>query len=275
MTTMLLLRYKYLSDKMSIHSDEAISALAKQMLLDYDAHNPGTPFADGLNLELSDAWRLQTAVADLREARGESVVGYKIGCVCETNQKRLGLSHPVWGRLWSSEQHSNGVILKKEDYANVAFETEFAVRLSRSIDPSDTSAEAIAQSVEEIFPVIEIHNLVRRSAAPNGGELIANNCIHAGVVRGTGVKAATMELNTDLALIYDGQTVDSWASLKWPDDILSAMRWLLEQLSQQDKQLKAGGLILTGAFGPPIPLGENTQVDVTSSGFGNVSASFV
>jgi hypothetical protein len=32
---------------------------------------------------------------------------------------------------------------------------------------------------------------------------------------------------------------------------------------------------LTGAFGPPIPLGDKTRVDVTSSAFGNVGATFV
>ena len=36
-----------------------------------------------------------------------------------------------------------------------------------------------------------------------------------------------------------------------------------------------GDLILTGAFGPPIPLGDKTRVDVTSSAFGNVGATFV
>ena len=202
-------------------------------------------------------------------------MGYKIGCVCETNLKSLGLSHPVWGRLWSSEQYSDGVTLKKDDFVNVAFEAEFAITLNRSIDPADTSFETLVRSVEEVFPVIEIHNLVRRSAKPNGGELIANNCIHAGVIRGAGVKVPSIDLNTDLALIYDGKTVDSWNTLKWPHDILSAIGWLVEQLNEQGIRLNADDRILTGAFGPPIPLNDKTLVNVTSSAFGNLSASFI
>ena len=84
-----------------------LSALATQMLIDYDTHHPGTVFSDGLRLELDDAWRLQAAVVALREQRGETVVGYKIGCVAEGNQRAMGLSHPVYGRLWSTEQHSD------------------------------------------------------------------------------------------------------------------------------------------------------------------------
>lgn len=56
--------------------------------------------------------------------------------------------------------------------------------------------------------------------------------------------------------------------------MLSAIGWLAEQLDAQGKQLKAGDRILTGAWGPPIPLNVRSRVDVTSSGFGDVSAIF-
>ena len=98
---------------MSELDDQTLNALARRMLADYDAVDPGTVFAEGLRLSIPDAWRLQTAVAALREQRGETAVGYKIGCVCAGNQKMMGLTHPVWGRLWSTEQHKDGVALKK------------------------------------------------------------------------------------------------------------------------------------------------------------------
>ena len=181
----------------------------------------------------------------------------------------------MWGRLWSTEQHLNGVSLRKDNFANLAIEAEFAVSLSRSIHPANTSDEVVTKAVAEIYPVIELHNLVRRGTPPTGAELIANNCIHAGVVRGQGVKASTPVLDTDLALIFDGQTVDSWSSIQWPHGILSAVKWLAVQLDESGKQLVKGDLILTGAFGPPLPIGEKARIDVTSSAFGNVGASFI
>lgn len=260
---------------MSLVSKPTLNSLAKQMLIDYDAHEPGSVFATGLRLELSDAWKLQSAVANLREERGERVVGYKIGCVCENNQKANGLTHPVWGRLWSTEQHLNGVSLRRDQFANPAMEAEFAVSLNQSIHPADTSDEVLVEAVAEIYPVIELHNLVKRGTPPTGAELIANNCIHAGVVRGQGVKVSAPAVDTDLSLIFDGQTVDSWSSLQWPRDILSSVKWLAVQLDKSGKRLEEGDLILTGAFGPPIPIGDKSKVDVTSSAFGDVSASFI
>ena len=109
---------------MSQLDDDTLNTIANQMLTDYDAVDPGKIFANGLRLEIPDAWRVQTAVTHLREQRGESVVGYKIGCVCDSNQRAMGLSHPVWGRLWSNEQHADDAVLGKAAFANVALEAD-------------------------------------------------------------------------------------------------------------------------------------------------------
>ena len=255
--------------------EDTLNTIAHQMLADYDAVEPGKIFADGLRLGVPDAWRVQTAVTHLREQRGESVVGYKIGCVCDSNQKAMGLSHPVWGRLWSNEQHADEAVLSKAGFANLALEAEFAVTLNSAISPGHTSTKEIASAIEAVYPVIEIHNKVMRGESPNGHELIANNAIHAGVVRGRPVPDPAALLTTDLTLVFDGAIVDSWASIQWPGDILSAIKWLVERLAESGQRLQAGDLILTGAFGPPIPLGDKTRVDVTSSAFGNVGATFV
>ena len=184
------------------------------------------------------------------------------------------MTHPVWGRLWSTEQHGDGAQLRKADFANVAMEAEFAITLDRAIEADSASPEAFVDAVDRIYPVIELHNLVMRGSSPRGHELISNNCIHAGVVRGRGVKVSSTMLTTDLALVFDGETVDSWPIVQWPGDILSAVKWLAERFARSGQRLEKGDMILTGAFGPPIPLGDKTRVDVTSSAFGNVGATF-
>lgn len=254
--------------------DPTLTTLAERMLADYDNTTPGTVFSEGLRLTSAEAWRLQSAVADLRERRGERVVGYKIGCVSEGNQKMMGLTHPAWGRLWSTELHETGAGLKKARYSNPSMEAEFAISLAAPVDPARTTPEQLVEVIEAVYPVIEIHNLTLRGEAPRGPELIANNAILAGVVRGAPVKDIQMPRGTDLKLIYDGEMVDSWDGLEWPGGMLTAVGWLAEQLAGLGKRLEAGDTILTGAWGPPIPIGGRTRVDVTSSGFGDVTATF-
>jgi len=177
--------------------------------------------------------------------------------------------------LWSTEQFADGVELQKSDFSNIAIEAELAVTLSREIDPASISGESIAEAIETIFPVLELHNLTMRGEAPVGHELIANNAIHAGVVRGVAKTVDTGNVKTDLALVYDDDTIDSWSDIQWPGEVLAAIPWLSGRLAKDGRRLVAGDTILVGALGPPRPVGDVTRVDVTSSAFGNVSATFV
>jgi len=45
----------------------SMDELAERMLADYDSVNPGSVFAEGLRFDISDAWRLQARVAELRQ----------------------------------------------------------------------------------------------------------------------------------------------------------------------------------------------------------------
>ena len=231
-----------------------LDTLATRMLRDYDRHTPGTPFADGLHLSIDEAYRLQSRVAQRREARDEQVVGYKIGCVAPVNQARHGLSHPVWGRLWSSEQHPSGTTLPQGDFANVAVEAELGVTLGRDVGRDARGVTGVVAAVAQVVVAVELHNLVLRGGDPTGPELIANNAIHAGVVRSPGIEPPPAGTVVDLGLEFDGASVDAWSDRRWPDDVLSALPWLVRELARHGLRLKAGQLVLVGAWGPPRPL---------------------
>ena len=56
--------------------------------------------------------------------------------------------------------------------------------------------------------------------------------------------------------------------------MLSEVEWLVKEQYKIGNILKKGDLILTGAYGLPIPINEKKSVEVTSSLFGNVFAIF-
>ena len=109
---------------------------------------------------------------------------------------------------------------------------------------------------------------------PFGAELLANNAIHAGVVIGKSTKGNIQSQTTDLKLIFDKEIIDTWSDKKWPYDMLSEVEWLVKEQSKIGNILKKGDLILTGAYGLPIPINDKKLIEVTSSLFGNVSAVF-
>ncbi|MDB2341182.1 hypothetical protein N9V33_00340 [Candidatus Pelagibacter bacterium] len=247
---------------------------ANKILKDYDNNNPSSIFKTKIRLSNNDALLIQSKVTKSRIRRGEKVMGYKIGCVAKETQKKMGFIQPAWGTLWKSELYESGVELKKKDYSNPAMEAEFGVKLNRDIDPKLVSYDYILDSIESIFPLIEIHNLVFNGDEPYGAELLANNALHAGVILGPENKLSKEKKITDLKLIYNNETVDIWTDKKWPNDMLSEVEWLVKEQEKITNVLKKDDLILTGAYGFPVPINYNTLIKVSSSEFGDVEAKF-
>ena len=237
-------------------SESQINSYSLQILDDYDSKTPGHVFTDNLKISVKDALRIQTAVTDLREKRGEEVIGYKIGCISQETQHKMGLTKPAWGRLWKNELFSDGVTLEKSNYSNPAMEAEFGIILNRDLKADSVNLDYIINSIETIHPVIEIHNLIFNGNPPFGAELLANNAINAGVVMGKPTKANTNSEITDLKLIFDKKIIDTWSDKKWPYDMLSEVEWLVKEQDKIGNILKKGNLILTGAYGLPIPINE-------------------
>ena len=255
-------------------SQNEIDTFSKKILEDYDAKNPGTIFKNKIKISNSDALMLQSTVSKLREKRGEEVIGYKIGCVLKETQKKMGFTQPAWGTLWRNELHKSGITLNRKDYSNPAMEAEFGIILNRDLQPENISFEHIIDSIDSIYPLIEIHNLVFHGDAPHGAELLANNAIHAGVILGPKNKLPDNNQVTDLKLIYDKQIVDTWTNKKWPQDMLSEVMWLVKEQAKTKNILKKGNLILTGAYGFPVPINDKKIIEATSSAFGNAKAIF-
>ena len=154
-------------------------------------------------------------------------------------------------------------------------EAEFGVILNRDINPDLVSFDYILESVQSIYPLIEIHNLVFNGNEPHGAELLANNAIHAGVILGQEHKVPNDNKITDLRLVYDSEEVDKWIDKKWPFDMLGKIEWLVKDKAKTNNILKKNDLILTGAYGFPVPINEKKFIEVTSSAFGDVSSTFI
>ena len=126
-----------------------------------------------IKISISDAYKIQSILTDLRIKRGEKVIGYKIGSISNETQKKYGFSYPAWGRLWENELHSNRIKLSKKNYSNPAMEAEFGIRFNRDLDPQKVNFEYVLASIDSIHPIIEIHNLIFYGDKPYGAEPVS------------------------------------------------------------------------------------------------------
>jgi 2-keto-4-pentenoate hydratase len=269
-----------------------IHKIAARQLADFDARTPNRAFAEPLDLSIAQAYEIQDEVACLRERRGEKLIGYKVGCTSAAIQQQLGISEPIFGRLFDTGCHATGERLSCGDYAHLAVEGEYAVRLARDLRGSPLSEDDCLEAISDIFPVIELHHYVLHGDHPSCQQLIASNGMHAGIVfpgcRSTGGWSPGFSRNADvqstnlaasgppaLTIVIkspsDGVLVKT-STLSRP---LESLRWLAGCLAQKDLHLARGQIVLTGSPMPLFPVTPGSHVLVKSESLGESRAEFI
>ena len=245
-----------------------LEQLAQRQLYDYDRHCPGTVFGEGLTISMADAYRLQSLVADLRVARGESLIGYKVGCTSPVIRQRLRAESPVFGRLFATECLTSGSSVLADQFDHLAIEGELAVSLSRDINAHETNAQ-ITEAIEAVFPVVELHNLIFRGAGgPSPEELVANNAVHAGFVRAVGGPLRS-KTTASLQIDVDDHLTVSVEGDELIDTIFRSLRWISSCLEMHGAYLRAGQTVLCGAVADLIPV-TTGRIRVVTDHFGEV-----
>lgn len=248
------------------------------MLEDYDAHRPNELFAErGTDwLTLEDAYAIQRAVAELRIARGERCLGYKVGCISATIQKQLGLRQPVRGYLWDKEVLTSGshVICgpgcdgRENRFVNFAIEGEVAIELGGNFPAASGVGGRLTDGVARWFPVIELHNAVFRGPAPTSQELVAGNAMHAGFVIPSFAETISLQtlLQAQIRVKIDGKLVETSSVADLPGGPLGSLRGLASFPPPGRESFEAGDIILTGSPGSLIPIEGSCTVTVECEG---------
>lgn len=247
--------------------DIPINELAARQLQDYRRRTPGTYFAeDHPPLELEEAYRVQVEVARLRALSGESIAGYKIGCVGPKIHQQFGMSGPISGFLYDTELHYSGSTFSCSLFADLAIEGEMAVRVG------------VEGAIAVAFPVIELHNYVLRGKMNTLQELIANNGLNAGVVlpqvEGS-ARRSPSDMFEKLEVLINETLVDSGPLWSMPGGPREAINWLEDHLLQLGLSLRPGQLVLTGTPLALHRLKPGDRVRIVAGRFGAIEVAVV
>jgi 2-keto-4-pentenoate hydratase len=253
-----------------------LQQLAARQLADYDRARPGTWFGSANPaLSVAEAYEVQFRVARLREARGERVAGYKVGCVSRTMRQQLGLDRPVFGHVWESELRPSGCTLDPAGFDGLAVEGEFAVRAADDV-PSADWLRRNPGVLATALAVVELHHYVFRGPpAERAAELVANNAIHAGVVLPGGeaaVPGADALTGVAVRVSRNGEVLGEATGAELEDGPLAGVVRLAEHLAGHGRRLLRGQLVLTGS---PLPLwrvSAGDRVEVRCDAWGQVAA---
>ena len=227
--------------------DEVLSSLTDSQLND-------------IEVLLGQAYSIQAEVHELRVQRGDTHIGYKVGCISETIQNSLGIYQPITGRLYKSECWDTGVQRPLSQFDGLAIEGELAVRLNCPISTLANQNFELNEVISGVFPVIELHHYPPKEllTAPS---MISQNAIHAGIVLDRQY-LANRQCPQELIIKINGEEVAEVCGKILHETVVSSLQWLGGLLNNSDLPESLNVFVLCGSVADLFPSPEGGIVEV-------------
>ena len=190
------------------------------------------------------------------------VVGYKAGLTSQAAQTRIGVSHPIAGRLLRGMLYQSPAQIRADAGAHLAIEGDLLVRVgNESINRAQTDDQLLA-GLEAVIPFVEVPDLLfRRGQIPDAAVLVALNVgarfgVMGEVLPQHNVHSSWQRLSEFEVALYDGAgaTLARGRGKDLLGHPLKVVRWLRDTLNAQGVQLVPGDLLSLGSLTPLLPV---------------------
>ena len=251
--------------------EDAVTSIADDL---YEALRSGEPIApptDDHEMDISDAYAVQSAFVERRLADGASVVGHKIGLTSEGIQTQLGVDEPDFGRLLDTMVVDDGVV-DADDLLAPRVEPELGFLLGADLEPPVSHVDVLA-ATDAVVPVVEVIDSRVRDWNIGIEDTIADNASSA--LYATGESTHPVEgkdLSLEAVKLYkNGEVVDSGAGAAVLGHPARAVAWLANTLDGVDDRLTAGEIVLSGSMTPAVDVEAGDVVTAEFGGTGSAT----
>ena len=209
-------------------------------------------------LDLRTAYAVQDETLRRRLARGETLVGVKLGLTSRAKQQRMNVASPLVAWLTDAMILPAGDPVPQERLIHPRVEPEIAfVMRERLVGPGVTSAQALA-AVDRVFAAAEVIDSRYRDFRFTLPDVVADNASSGAFVLGSvGLRPEQLDLALEAVLVeVDGQVVDTATAAAVQGNPAEALALAANDLARRGHAIEAGQLVLTGGitdavFAPP------------------------
>lgn len=261
-------------------NDEVIEALATELLEAETTAIPVEPLTERHpGMGVPEAYAVQRRGRALREARGATVVGRKVGLTSLAMQQLLGVDEPDFGYLTDAMVKADGAVLDTSALIAPRVEAEIAFRLGAPLQGEGVDLEAALAAIEAVAPSLEVVDSRVANWRIRLADTVADNASSGLAVIGTfraldDLDLAAVEMTIEVER-EDG-TVESDAGRG--DAVLGhpaeALAWLARALAPFGEGIGAGEVVIPGAMHKAVDARGGDVVRADFGALGTVAASF-
>lgn len=237
------------------------------------------------DMTMADAYRVQAAWRELKVARGERLVGHKIGLTSRAMQAAMRIETPDSGFLTDQMVFEPGGRLAAGAFCDPKLEVELAFVLATDLTTStgaDLTVDDVIDATDHVVPAVELIAARSYRTDPSTGrartvvDTIADNAADAGIVRG-GRQIGPRE--TDLRWVgavarRNGTVEETGLAAGVLGHPANGIVWLARRYAEQGLALEAGQVILAGSFTRPIDVRPGDHFEFDYGSLGSFTLSF-
>ncbi len=225
---------------------------------------------DVAELSIADAYSVMMVGIGLRQARGEHIVGWKMGLTSLAKREQMNLDRAIWGVLTDAMQVRDGGELRVADGVHPKIEPEIALRLGHALSGRVTREEAW-EAVDGVCAALEVLDSryvgFKYFSLP---DVIADNASSFRFVLGRWQPPCDVA-DLPMAMEVNDQVVQAGSSAAISGHPVESLVQLMELLSEHGMTLPADSVILTGAATLAEPLHAGMTVRLRVPGLADVS----
>jgi 2-oxo-3-hexenedioate decarboxylase len=209
------------------------------------------PIADEWpGLDLATAYAVQDETLRRRLARGEQLVGIKLGLTSRAKQQRMGIASPLLAWLTDAMVLPAGAPVPRERLIHPRAEPEIAFLMgSRLAGPGVTAATALA-AVDSVYGALEIVDSRYRDFRFTLPDAVADNASSGRFVIGpVAASPIAIDLGLEACLLeLNGQVVDSATGAAVQGHPAEALALAANDLGWRGLAVEPGWIVLTGGM---------------------------
>lgn len=218
------------------------------------------PTLDHPGMTIDDGYAVQSAWVEMKLARGDRIVGRKIGLTSRAMQQASQIDEPDYGVLLESMVVEDGAAIPADRFIRPRFEVELGFWLKERLGGGAVSLRDAANAVEWVVPSIEIIDARCHQNDPETGrprkvmDTISDNAANAGVIwGGRPMRPEAVDLAwVPGVLSLNGVVEETGVAAGVLGHPLRGLVWLARRLAARGVALEPGQFVLSGSFTRPV-----------------------
>ncbi len=225
------------------------------------------------HMDYEDAFDIQWEIRRRKEARGNKVVGLKMGLTSWAKMAQMGVETPCYGFLADYFAIPDGGDIKVDELIHPKIEAELAFITNKDLKGPGIHIGDVLAATELVMPAVEVIDSRYKDFKFDLKSVIADNSSSSRFMTG-GVAKPVSEVdlkNVGVVMMINGEIVQTGAGAAVLGHPAASVAMLANMLGERGETLPAGTFVMIGAITAAVQINKGDSFTVLFDGLGSIS----